>query len=404
MACTCGTEEPAIHIAATKFINISRKTSLSRILLNEECLMHEMEVTGPRSFPHTLIQSPGHIQDLKTQYPEAGRCKGSKAVHGCDLYDSVTTPITKASDPPFKHSIVYNRRTAAQTDVQVPEYIYKSRNGSRRTGECANKTSKEEFIQGLNELPEVDRRGALKVLLRGSRAPSKAGANIWKDVLSAAKRMSSIHSKCALVGREAAMCPSIGRDEEGHLYSYDPTDPLASFYIYDRDIRHRRNSHMTLPQFTEMSPGTPMTTAILPLIREQVLPEQRTTQMTILNDLRTAEIALRTQARDAPHIGPDMQKRKTIESLAILRCMATTWGNTHTAPSDDNTRHKHQDDCFIGSDATVETLIMANQSLGAMEADIEEWTAYQPPAEAETDMGNMLNLHWGPTKNAPQIT
>ena len=123
MACTCGAEEPAIHITASKSCNISRKISLNRLLLNEECMMREMEDTGPRSFPHTLIHGPGHIQDLKEQYPEAGRRRGSKAVHGSDLYDSLTTPITKASDPPFKHSIVYNRKNAAQTNVQVPEYI-----------------------------------------------------------------------------------------------------------------------------------------------------------------------------------------------------------------------------------------------------------------------------------------
>ena len=110
------------------------------------------------------------------------------------------------------------------------------------------------------------------------------------------------------------MCPCILRDEEGRLYSYDPTDPMASFYIYDQDIRYRRNSHRTLPQFTEMSPGTPMATTILPLIRELILPEQRPTQLTILNDLRAAETAFRTQARDMPHGGPDMHKRKAIEA------------------------------------------------------------------------------------------
>ena len=123
MACPCGTEEPAIHLIASKDGNISRIISLNRIYINEESMMREIERRGPRSFPHALIHGPGHIQDLKEQYPEAGRRRGSKAVHGSDLYDSLTTPITKASDPPFKHSIVYNRKNAAQTNVQVPEYI-----------------------------------------------------------------------------------------------------------------------------------------------------------------------------------------------------------------------------------------------------------------------------------------
>ena len=87
-----------------------------------------------------------------------------------------------------------------------------------------------------------------------------------------------------------------------------------------------------------------------------------------------------------------MQKRKAMETVAIQRCMIRNWGSDHPfAPGDNNTRHNdtRQDDCFIGSDATLETLIMANQSLEALEAESEEWAAYRASAKSETDM----NLH-----------
>jgi len=162
MACPCGTEEPAIHLIASKDGNISRIVSLNRIYINEESMMRKVERRGPRSFPHELIHGPGHPQDLKEQHPEAGRRKGRKAIRGCDLYDSITTPITKASDPPLKHAIIYSRQNAAQTYIQAPEYIYKNKNGVRYAGGTF-KTSWELYIQGLEELPEVARRGALKV-------------------------------------------------------------------------------------------------------------------------------------------------------------------------------------------------------------------------------------------------
>ena len=380
--------------------------TLNRIHLNEQCVISEMQNMGPRDIPYTLILGPGHIQDLKVKHPEAGRRKVNRAMCGSDLYDRYTTPITKVSDPPFKHAIIFNRVTAAQTNVQVPEFIYKSRNGSCRMGKRANQRSEEVCIQGLDELPEVARRGQLKVLIGGSRIPLKPGVDIWEDVLSAAKLMSTTLSKCALVGRDAAMCPCIRRDKEGCLYSYDPTDPLACFYIFDMDIRFRRNSHKTLPQFTKASPGTPMTTMILPLIRELIWPAQRPTQREILDNLRATEVAFRTQTRDMRHGDPDMQKRKAIETVAIQQCMIRTWGSEHpAAPGDHFTRHgsdsttphndTRQDEGSIGSDATLETLIMANQSLEAMEAEREEWAAYRTSQKCQADMDNLLNLHWG---------
>ena len=92
-----------------------------------------------------------------------------------------------------------------------------------------------------------------------------------------------------------------------------------------------------------------------------------------------------------------MQKRKAIETVAIQRCMIRNWGSDHPfAPGDNGTRHNDtcQDDGFIGSDATLETLIMTNQSTEAREAELEEWAAYRASAKSETDMENILNSHW----------
>ena len=86
-----------------------------------------------------------------------------------------------------------------------------------------------------------------------------------------------------------------------------------------------------------------------------------------------------------------MQKRKALETVAIRRCMIENWGS-ESAPGDNDIR---QDDGFIGSDTALETLIMGNQSLEALEAELEEWTAYRASGNAETEMEDILNLHWG---------